>query len=134
MFSKPLSRARNGREPPNLKVVSAPTQAQLDDYIARLEEAEAKIRAAEAKIAEKDQRIVEVERLLGCMGKVEEICSTRQQQRSSSRQVKVLSMFLFNGLLFVKEKTQLETKLQECEQRLRLLELTDTTDSSVAKT
>eukprot|EP00066_Takifugu_rubripes_P019337 XP_011608603.1 PREDICTED: myocardial zonula adherens protein-like isoform X3 [Takifugu rubripes] len=75
-------------------------QAQLDDYILRLEEAEGKIRAAEAKIAEKDQRIVEVERLLGCMGK---------------------------------EKTELQAKLQECEQRLRLLELTDTTDASVAR-
>lgn len=39
----------------------------------RLEEAERKIRAAEAKIAEKDQRITEVERLLGCMGKVKHV-------------------------------------------------------------
>lgn len=46
----------------------------------RLEEAEGKIKAAEAKIAEKDQRIVEVERLLGCMGKVQEIFSVRQQK------------------------------------------------------
>lgn len=46
----------------------------------RLEEAEGKIRAAEAKIAEKDQRIMEVERLLGCMGKVKEIFSVRQQK------------------------------------------------------
>lgn len=61
---------------PILKDVSALTQAQLDDYITRLEEAEAKIRAAEAKIAEKDQRIVEVERLLGCMGKVKETAET----------------------------------------------------------
>ncbi|KAM8893938.1 myocardial zonula adherens protein isoform 4-T4 [Spinachia spinachia] len=44
-------------------------QAQLDEYIRRLEEAETNIRIAEAKIAERDQRIVEVERLLGCMGK-----------------------------------------------------------------
>ncbi|KAM8762450.1 myocardial zonula adherens protein isoform 5-T5 [Acanthopagrus schlegelii] len=32
-----------------------------------------------------------------------------------------------------KEKGQLQKKLQECEQRLRLLELTDTTDATVAK-
>ncbi|XP_056881115.1 myocardial zonula adherens protein isoform X3 [Takifugu flavidus] len=32
-----------------------------------------------------------------------------------------------------KEKTELQAKLQECEQRLRLLELTDTTDASVAR-
>ncbi|KAM9366974.1 myocardial zonula adherens protein [Symphorus nematophorus] len=75
-------------------------QAQLDEYIRRLEEAERNIRIAEAKIAERDQRIIEVERLLDCMGK---------------------------------EKSQLHKKLQECEQRLRLLELTDTTDATVIK-
>ncbi|XP_071344943.1 myocardial zonula adherens protein isoform X2 [Trachinotus anak] len=32
-----------------------------------------------------------------------------------------------------KEKTQLQKKLQECEQRLRLMELTDQTDATVAK-
>lgn len=46
------------------------TQAQLDEYIKRLEEAENKIRVAEARIAERDQRIIEVERLLDCMGTV----------------------------------------------------------------
>ena len=54
------------------------TQAQLDDYILRLEEAERKLRAAEAKIAEKDQRITEVERLLACMDKVKPFSSTGQ--------------------------------------------------------
>lgn len=49
------------------------TQAQLDEYIRRLEEAEKTIKTAEAKIAERDQRIIEVERLLNCMGKVKEI-------------------------------------------------------------
>ncbi|XP_013125179.1 myocardial zonula adherens protein isoform X2 [Oreochromis niloticus] len=44
-------------------------QAQLDEYIRRLEEAERNIKIAEAKIAERDQRIMEVERLLDCMGK-----------------------------------------------------------------
>ncbi|XP_037103230.1 myocardial zonula adherens protein isoform X4 [Syngnathus acus] len=43
-------------------------QAQLDDYIRRLEEAEMNIRIAEAKIAERDLRIGELERLLDCMG------------------------------------------------------------------
>ncbi|XP_070787273.1 myocardial zonula adherens protein isoform X4 [Enoplosus armatus] len=75
-------------------------QAQLDEYIRRLEEAERNIRIAEAKIAERDQRIIEVERLLDCMGK---------------------------------EKGQLQKKLQECEQRLCLMELTDKTDATVAK-
>ncbi|XP_072236630.1 myocardial zonula adherens protein isoform X2 [Leuresthes tenuis] len=75
-------------------------QAQLDEYIRRLEEAERNIRMAEAKIAERDQRIMEVERLLDCMGK---------------------------------EKSQLHKKLQECEQRLRLMDQTDTTDATVVK-
>ncbi|XP_026176053.1 myocardial zonula adherens protein isoform X2 [Mastacembelus armatus] len=75
-------------------------QAQIDEYIRRLEEAETNIRIAEAKIAERDQRIIEVERLLDCMGK---------------------------------ERGQLQKKLQECEQRLRLLDLTDKTDSTVTK-
>ncbi|XP_035507939.1 rootletin-like [Morone saxatilis] len=75
-------------------------QAQLDEYIRRLEEAESNIKIAEAKIAERDQRILEVERLLDCMGK---------------------------------EKSQLQKKLQESEQRLRLLELTDKTDATAAK-
>ncbi|XP_043994547.1 myocardial zonula adherens protein isoform X2 [Gambusia affinis] len=75
-------------------------QAQLDEYIRRLEEAERNLRTAEAKIAERDQRIVEVERLLSCMGM---------------------------------EKSQLQQKLQECEQRIRLLELTDQTDAAAAK-
>lgn len=49
------------------------TQAQLDEYIRRLEEAERNIRTAEAKIEERDQRIIEVERLLDCMGTVKEM-------------------------------------------------------------
>lgn len=50
-------------------------QAQLDEYIRRLEEAERNIKIAEAKIAERDQRIMEVERLLECMGKVSQKCN-----------------------------------------------------------
>ncbi|XP_056269022.1 protein GRINL1A isoform X4 [Pseudoliparis swirei] len=75
-------------------------QAQLDEYIRRLEEAESNIRIAEAKIADRDQRIIEVERLLDCMGK---------------------------------EKSELQKKLQELEQRLRSAELKDTTDGTSVK-
>lgn len=63
------------------------TQAQLDDYIIRLEEAERKIQAAEAKIAEKDQRITEVERLLGCMGKVKHRAAARPHKWRNLRLV-----------------------------------------------
>lgn len=75
-------------------------QAQIDEYIKKLEEAERNARIAEEKIAERDLRISEVERLLDCMGQ---------------------------------EKGHLQKKLQECEKRLRLLEFTDKTDSSVTK-
>ncbi|CAL8244646.1 unnamed protein product [Lota lota] len=75
-------------------------QAQIDEYIRRLEEAETKARTAQAQIAERDQRICELERLLDCMGQ---------------------------------EKSQLQQKLQKCEQSLRLLEVTDQTDSSVTQ-
>ncbi|XP_059927230.1 myocardial zonula adherens protein isoform X2 [Gadus macrocephalus] len=75
-------------------------QAQIDEYVRRLEEAETTSRTAQAQVAERDQRIGELERLLDCMGQ---------------------------------EKTQLGEKLQKCEQRLRLLELTDQTDGSVTR-
>ncbi|XP_052316735.1 uncharacterized protein LOC118394172 [Oncorhynchus keta] len=75
-------------------------QAQIDEYIRRLEEAEKNAKIAEAKIAERDQRISEVERLLDCMGQ---------------------------------EKGHLQKKLQECEQRLRLMEVTYKTDATAAK-
>ncbi|KAM3877010.1 protein GRINL1A [Diretmus argenteus] len=74
-------------------------QAQIDEYIRRLEEAERNAKIAEDKIAERDQRISEVERLLDCMGQ---------------------------------EKSDLQKKLQECERRLRVMELTDKTNATVA--
>ncbi|XP_067105464.1 myocardial zonula adherens protein isoform X3 [Osmerus mordax] len=75
-------------------------QAQIDEYVKRLEEAERNAKILEAKIAERDQRISEVERLLDCMGQ---------------------------------EKGHLQMKLQECEQRLHSLELTDKTNLSASK-
>ncbi|XP_056134428.1 myocardial zonula adherens protein [Lampris incognitus] len=75
-------------------------QAQIDEYVRRLEEAERNLKIAHNKIAERDERIREVERLLDCMGQ---------------------------------EKGQLQKKLHECEQRLRLMELTDQTDATVAR-
>lgn len=58
------------------------TQAQLDEYIRRLEEAERNIKIAEAKIADRDQRIIEVERLLDCMGKVRKISTWKMSNYS----------------------------------------------------
>lgn len=103
-------------------------QAQLDEYIRRLEEAERNIRIAEARVAERDQRIVEVERLLDCMGTVRHILT---QQTSHLHFLQIINILMKTHVL--QEKSQLQKKLQECEQHLRLLELTDTTDATVAK-
>lgn len=61
-------------------------QAQLDDYMRRLEEAERNAQIAEAKIAERDQRITEVERLLNCMAQekgdlIKKLCECEQRLR-----------------------------------------------------
>ncbi|XP_058639375.1 myocardial zonula adherens protein isoform X2 [Onychostoma macrolepis] len=61
-------------------------QAQLDDYMRRLEEAERNAQIAEAKIAERDQRITEVERLLYCMAQekgdlIKKLCDCEQLLR-----------------------------------------------------
>lgn len=61
-------------------------QAQLDDYMKRLEEAERNAQIAEAKIAERDQRITEVERLLNCMAQekgdlIKKLCDCEQRLR-----------------------------------------------------
>lgn len=53
-----------------LRLPLSSIQAQLEEYVRRLDEAERNMRTAEAKIAERDQRIIEVERLLDCMTQV----------------------------------------------------------------
>ncbi|XP_046696547.1 myocardial zonula adherens protein isoform X2 [Silurus meridionalis] len=62
-------------------------QAQLEEYMRRLDEAETNMRLAEAKIAERDQRISEVERLLDCMAHekahlTEKLCECEKRLRS----------------------------------------------------
>ncbi|XP_051945130.1 myocardial zonula adherens protein-like isoform X2 [Xyrauchen texanus] len=59
-------------------------QAQLDDYMRRLEEAEKNAKIAEAKITERDKRIAEVERLLNCMAQekgdlIKKLCDCEQR-------------------------------------------------------
>uniref|UniRef100_A0A671MGT7 Myocardial zonula adherens protein-like n=1 Tax=Sinocyclocheilus anshuiensis TaxID=1608454 RepID=A0A671MGT7_9TELE len=61
-------------------------QAQLDDYMRRLEEAERNAQTAEAKIAERDQKMTEVERLLNCMAQekgdlIKKLCECEQRLR-----------------------------------------------------
>ncbi|KAI5626316.1 myocardial zonula adherens protein isoform X1, partial [Silurus asotus] len=65
----------------------AALQAQLEEYMRRLDEAETNMRLAEAKIAERDQRISEVERLLDCMAHekahlTEKLCECEKRLRS----------------------------------------------------
>lgn len=69
----------------------------------RLEEAERRIRAAEAKIAEKDQRITEVERLLGCMGKVKHV-SICALTRDFPVTVTFIHLIEFKSILFLTGK------------------------------
>ncbi|XP_058237927.1 myocardial zonula adherens protein isoform X2 [Hemibagrus wyckioides] len=62
-------------------------QAQLEEYMSRLEEAERNMRIVEAKIAERDQRISEVERLLDCMAQekahlTQKLCECELRLRS----------------------------------------------------
>lgn len=40
---------------------------------------------------------------------------------------------MINTVIIPQEKSQLQEKLKECERRLRLMELTDTTDATEAK-
>lgn len=107
------------------------SKAQLDEYIGRLEETEKSLRAAEAKIAERDERIMEVERLLDCMEKVKKV-HVRLGDACVRWKIKA-STVLTSAVCFYQEKGQLQKKLREGEHHLRLLELTDTTDGTVAK-
>ena len=102
-------------------------QAQIDEYVKRLEEAEKNAKILEAKIAERDQRISEVERLLDCMGQVR---SAQQYRGGCSVQYTKMTCC---HLGLSQEKGHLQMKLQECEQRLHSLELTDKTNSSASK-
>lgn len=72
-----------------------------------------------------------MERLLDCMGKVKAV-HVRLGGVCAGGKMNVCQLTLL-GVCFYQEKGQLQKKLQENEQRLRLLELSDTTDGTVAK-
>ncbi|XP_036440274.1 myocardial zonula adherens protein isoform X3 [Colossoma macropomum] len=62
-------------------------QAQLEEYMRRLEAAERNVKLAEEKIAERDQRISEVERLLDCMAQeksqlTQKLCDCEKRLRT----------------------------------------------------
>ncbi|XP_036399832.1 myocardial zonula adherens protein-like isoform X1 [Megalops cyprinoides] len=94
-------------------------QAQIDEYLRKLEEAEKNARIAEAKIAERDQRISEVERLLDCMAqekgqlqqKLEE-CETRLSRLRQTDQVDATT---------VRRSQQLEEEASELRERIKHL-------------
>lgn len=71
-------------------------QAQLDDYMRRLEEAERNAQIAEAKIAERDQRITEVERLLNCMAQVNNISLLSRSLSPLKKTIYKTLLSLFN--------------------------------------
>lgn len=81
---------------------------------------------------ERDARIMEVERLLDCMGKVKEV-HVRLEGVCAGGKVNICQLIHLGVGFLNQEKGQLQMKLQESEQRLRLLELTDTTDGPAAK-
>lgn len=69
-----------------------------------------------------------MERLLDCMGKV------RQYLNMSKVYLHFLQIYKTdNGNTFSQEKSELQKKLQELEQRLRSAELKDTTDGTSVK-
>ncbi|KAJ8396639.1 hypothetical protein AAFF_G00014770 [Aldrovandia affinis] len=94
-------------------------QAQITDYVRRIEEAEQNARIAEAKIAERDERIGEVERLLHCMGqekgqlqqKLQE-CEVRLRRLEQTDQVDAAS---------VRRSQQLEEEASELRERIKHL-------------
>ncbi|XP_050971921.1 myocardial zonula adherens protein isoform X1 [Labeo rohita] len=94
-------------------------QAQLDDYMRRLEEAERNAQIAEAKIAERDQRIIEVERLLNCMAQekgdlIKKLCECEQRLRG-------LDQIDHADKAVAKESEQLKAEAAELRERIKHL-------------
>ncbi|XP_056608484.1 myocardial zonula adherens protein isoform X2 [Triplophysa dalaica] len=94
-------------------------QAQLDDYMRRLEEAERNAKIAEAKIAERDQRIAEVERLLNCMAQekgdlITKLCDCEQRLRG-------LDQIDHADIAVTKQSEQLKEEATELRERIKHL-------------
>ncbi|XP_019742451.1 myocardial zonula adherens protein isoform X2 [Hippocampus comes] len=94
-------------------------QAQLDDYIRRLEEAEMNIRIAEAKIAERDLRIGELERLLDCMET--EKSQLHQKLQECERRLRLLDTCDTTDGAVVKRSHELQSEAGGLRERIRHL-------------
>ncbi|XP_018595094.2 protein GRINL1A [Scleropages formosus] len=94
-------------------------QAQIDQYVSRLEEAEGNVRLAEAKIAERDQRISEVERLLDCMG--QEKSQLMEKLQDCEEQIHILEQTDHVDEAILNKSEQLESEAAELKERIKHL-------------
>uniref|UniRef100_A0A8B9HE54 Myocardial zonula adherens protein n=1 Tax=Astyanax mexicanus TaxID=7994 RepID=A0A8B9HE54_ASTMX len=102
-------------------------QAQLEEYMRRLEEAERNVKLAEEKIAERDQRISEVERLMNCMAQeksqlTQQLCECEKRLRSLNGEDQVDSgapkqLQLQREALELKERIKHLNDMVFCQQR-----------------
>ncbi|KAJ8391609.1 hypothetical protein AAFF_G00087500 [Aldrovandia affinis] len=96
-------------------------QAQIDDYVRRLEEAEKNARIAEAKIAERDQRISEVERLLDCMGQEKGQLQLQLQLQECESRLRRLEQTDHVDAGVAKRSQKLEEEAVELRERIKHL-------------
>ncbi|XP_026234172.1 myocardial zonula adherens protein isoform X2 [Anabas testudineus] len=94
-------------------------QAQLDEYIRRLEEAERNIKIAEAKIAERDQRIIEVERLLDCMEK--EKSQLQKKLQECEQRLRLMELKDATDSTVAKRSKDLQTETVDLRERIKHL-------------
>ncbi|XP_072527591.1 myocardial zonula adherens protein isoform X2 [Salminus brasiliensis] len=96
-------------------------QAQLEEYMRRLEEAERNVKLAEEKIAERDQRIGEVERLMHCMAQeksqlTQKLCEYEKRLRSLNGEDQIDSVVAKRS-----EQIQLQREVLELKERIKHL-------------
>ncbi|XP_030650306.1 protein GRINL1A [Chanos chanos] len=94
-------------------------QAQLDEYLRRLEEAERSVKIAEAKIAERDQRISEVERLLDCMA--QEKSHLMQKLQECEQRLRGLDEVDHANKTVSKESERLQEEAADLKERIKHL-------------
>ncbi|XP_076147646.1 myocardial zonula adherens protein isoform X2 [Alosa pseudoharengus] len=94
-------------------------QAQIDNYVRRIEELERNTRIAEAKIAERDQRISELERLLDCMGREKE--QLLQKLREAEGRLQQVDQLDHRHPAVNKRAVELEEEVTELRERIKHL-------------
>ncbi|XP_062380601.1 myocardial zonula adherens protein isoform X2 [Sardina pilchardus] len=94
-------------------------QAQIDNYVRRIEELERNARMAEAKIAERDQRISELERLLDCMAREKE--QLLQKLREAEGRLQQVDQVDHRNPAVNKRAAELEEEVTELRERIKHL-------------